>query len=196
MLLNSVHQKQLHFWAVLMDSWYAAKEIMLTIEQCGKMYFCPLKSNRQTDDSGGLQKYRRVDSLEWTEAEMQHGKLIKIKGFPGSHKVKLFRVVLSTKRTDYVVTNDRGQDATQAVREVCSFRWKVEQFHRETKQLTGLEGCQCRKANHIACALLVWIRLKQVANETRQTVYRLKHGLLSDYLRLQLKSPTIQMRFA
>jgi hypothetical protein len=33
------------------------------------------------------------------------------------------------------------------------------EFHRELKQLTGVEACQCRKAriqrNHIACALLV-----------------------------------------
>ena len=200
MLLNCVHQKKLPFWAVLMDSWYATKEIMLTIEKYKKIYYCPLKNNRQVDDSGGSQPYQRVDSLTWTEAEKQHGKVIKIKGFPGNHKVKLFRVVLSTKRTDYVVTNDMAQDDTQAVQEVCSFRWKVEQFHRETKQLTGLEGCQCRKArivrNHIACSILVWVRLKQVANETQQTVYRLKHELLSDYLRQQLKSPAIRMAFA
>jgi hypothetical protein len=200
MLLNCVHQKKLQFWAVLMDSWYATKEIMLSIEKYRKIYYCPLKDNRQVDDSGGTQSYHRVDSLEWTEAEKLHGKPIKIKGFPGNHKVKLFRVVLTTKRTDYVVTNDMAQDDTQAVQEVCSFRWKVEQFHRETKQLTGLEGCQCRKArivrNHIACAILVWVRLKQVANETQKTVYHLKHGLLSDYLRHQLKSPAIQMTFA
>ena len=200
MLLNCVHQKQLQFWAVLMDSWYATKEIMLTIEKYEKIYYCPLKDNRQVDDSGGSQPYQRVDGLAWTEAEKQHGKVIKIKGFPGQHKVKLFRVVLSTKRTDYVVTNDMAQDDTQVVQEVCSLRWKVEQFHRETKQLTGLEGCQCRKArivrNHIACSILVWVRLKQVANETKQTVYRLKHELLSEYLRQQLKSPAIQMTFA
>ena len=200
MLLNCVHQKQLLFWAVLTDSWYATKEIMLAIEKYEKIYYCPLKDNRQVDDSGGSQPYQRVDSLTWTEAEKQHGKVIKIKGFPGNHKVKLFRVVLSTKRTDYVVTNDMAQDNPQAVQEVCSLRWKVEQFHRETKQLTGLEGCQCRKArivrNHIACSILVWVRLKQVANQTKQTVYRLKHELLSDYLRHQLKSPAIQMTFA
>jgi len=200
MLLNCVHQKHLQFWAVLMDSWYATKEIMLTIEKYKKIYYCPLKDNRQVDDSNVSQSYRRVDALVWTEAEKQHGKTIKIKGFPGNHKVKLFRVVLSTKRTDYVVTNDMAQDDTQVVQEVCGFRWKVEQFHRETKQLTGLEGCQCRKArivrNHVACAILVWVRLKQVANETQQTVYRLKHELLSDYLRQQLKSPAIQMTFA
>lgn len=200
MLLNCVHQKKLQFWAVLMDSWYATKEIMLTIEKYEKIYYCPLKDNRQVDDSNASQPYQRVDALGWTEAEKQHGKTIKIKGFPGNHKVKLFRVVLSTKRTDYVVTNDMAQDNTQVVQEVCGFRWKVEQFHRETKQLTGLEGCQCRKArivrNHIACAILVWVRLKQVANETQHTVYRLKLELLSDYLRQQLKSPAIQMTFA
>ena len=46
---------------------------------------------------------------------------------------------------------------------------------------------------HIGCAILVWVRLKQVAQETNQTIYKAKHGLLSDYLRQQLKSPTIKM---
>lgn len=49
----------------------------------------------------------------------------------------------------------------------CKIRWKIEEFHREIKQLTGIESCQCRKArlqkNHIACAMLVWIRLKHLA---------------------------------
>jgi hypothetical protein len=37
MLTNCVYQKQLLFWAVLMDSWYATKEIMLFIEQLRKV---------------------------------------------------------------------------------------------------------------------------------------------------------------
>jgi hypothetical protein len=200
MLLNCVYQKELPFWAVLMDSWYASKDMMLQIERLDKIYYCPLKDNRQVDDSGDTKPYQRVDSLSWTKSEEQQGKLIKIKGFPGSHKVKLFRVVLSTQRTDYIVTNEMEQDTVEVVQDVCGFRWKVEQFHRETKQLTGLEGNQCRKArivrNHIGCAILVWIRLKQVAVETQRTVYQVKHGLLSDYLRQQLKSPSVQMRLA
>jgi hypothetical protein len=200
MLLNCVYQKELLFWAVLMDSWYASKDMMLQIESLGKIYYCPLKDNRQVDDSGGARPYQRVDNLSWTKNEEQHGKQVKIKGFPGAHKVKLFRVVLSTQRTDYIVTNEMEQDNVEVVQDVCGFRWKVEQFHRETKQLTGLEGNQCRKArivrNHIGCAILVWIRLKQVAVETQRTVYQVKHGLLSDYLRQQLKSPSIQMCLA
>jgi hypothetical protein len=70
----------------------------------------------------------------------------------------------------------------------------------ETKQLMGLESCQCRKArivrNHIACAILVWVRLKQIVRETGKTVYMVKHGLLSDYMRQQLRSPTVIMVLA
>ena len=200
MLTNCVYQKQLEFWAVLIDTWYATKKTMLQIESFGKIYYCPLKDNRLVDDSGCLEPYQRVDSLSWTETAKQESKLIKIKGFPKEHKVKVFRVVLSTKRTDYIVTNEIAQNNVEVVQDVCGFRWKVEQFHRETKQLTGIEGNQCRKArivrNHIGCAILVWVRLKQVAVETNRTVYRVKHDLLDDYLRQQLASPTIQMRLA
>jgi hypothetical protein len=173
---------------------------MLQIEQYGKIYYCPLKDNRLVDDSAGTRPYQRIDSLTWTDDELHHGKVIKRKGFPAHHKVKVFRVALSTQRTDYIVTNDMAQDKVEVVQDVCAFRWKVEQFHRETKQLTGIEGCHCRQArivrNHIGCAMLVWVRLKQVAYETQRTIYRVKHDLLKDSLRQQLKSPTVEMRLA
>ena len=200
MLLNVIYQKSLEFWAVLMDSWYATKDIMLQIEKLGKIYYCPLKDNRLVDDSGGAKPYQRVDSLEWTEALQQQDKVIKIRGFPSDHKVKVFRVVLSTQRTDYVVTNEMAQDYMEVVQDVCGFRWKVEQFHQETKQLIGLDDSQCRNArivrNYIGCAILVWVRLKQVAIETQRTIYHVKQDLLDDYLRQQLKSPTVQMCLA
>ncbi|MCC7130401.1 MAG: hypothetical protein IT297_08400 [Anaerolineae bacterium] len=69
MLLNGVYQKQFQFWAVLTDSWYVTKEIMLTIENYKKIYYCPFKDNRQVDDSGNTQPYRRVDALEWSGTE-------------------------------------------------------------------------------------------------------------------------------
>lgn len=200
MLINIVHQKQLPFHAVLMDSWYATKPLMLQIEELKKIYYCPLKRNRKVDDSGGTAAYQRIDNLSWAEKELDHGKLIKIHGFPKEHKVKLFRVASSSRRTDFVVTNDLAQDDTSAAQDASRWRWKVEQLHREGKQLTGLEHCQCRKArivrNHIGCAMLVWVRLKAVASQSAQTVYQVKHGLLSDYLRQQLRNPTVSMQLA
>lgn len=200
MLTNVVHQKRLPVQAVLMDSWYATKDLMLFIESLGKVYYCPLKDNRQVDDSGGTQPYRRVDVLGWNSAERERGKMIKIKGFPKDYKGRLFRVEVSTHCTDWIVTNDSTQDSTEATQQVCGFRWKIEQLHREGKQVTGLERCQCRKAriqrNHIGCAFLVWVRLKHLAAQTGRTVYRLKHSLLNDYLIQQLKNPSVKMVLA
>ncbi len=200
MLTNVVYHKQLPFQAVLMDTWYATKDLMLFIESLAKTYYCPLKDNRQVDDAHGQQPYRRVDALDWDYEALTHGKRIKIKGFPKDHKVHLFRVEVSTHRTDFVVTNDLSQDSTEATQEACGFRWKIEQLHREGKQVTGLEHCQCRKAriqrNHIGCAFLVWIRLKELAAKTGRTMYQLKHGLLDEYLIQQLKNPSLKMVLA
>jgi len=200
MLLALVASKGVVFDRVLMDSWYVTKELMMLIESLGKIYYCPLKGNRQVDDSGGTSKYRRVDDLAWSDDQLAHGKTIKIKGFPKEHKVKLFRVEVSNNRTDWVVTNDLAQNSTSGTQDACAIRWKIEQFHRELKQLTGVEKCQCRNAriqrNHIACAVLVWIRLTKLARQAMTNVYQLKHGMLSDYLRQELRSPSVQMVMA
>ena len=95
------------------------------------------------------------------------------------------------------MTNDVSQDWTQAAQDAWGWRTKIEEFHREDKQLTGVDRCQCCRAriarNHISCAMLVWVRMKQVAYETGQSIYQVKHGMLSDYLRQQLRSPSVQM---
>lgn len=105
--------------------------------------------------------------------------------------------MVSTRRTDFVVTNDLAQASTEATQQACGFRWKIEQLHREGKQVTGLEACQCRQAriqrNHIACAFLVWVKLNTLAQQARQTIYQLKHGLLDDYLCQQLRNPSLKM---
>jgi len=200
MLKGLVHSKQLPFQTVLMDSWYATQRLMAEIDNFGKIYYCPLKSNRLVDDSGGVEKYKRIDQLDWSEQELLQGKLIKINKFPKDKKVKLFWVTVSPSRTEYVVTNDLNQDYTPEVQAICSIRWIIEEFHREIKQLTGIEACQCRKSriqrNHIACAMLVWHHLKRLAFQSGKTIYQLKCGLLSDYLRSQLNHPSIPMVLA
>lgn len=200
MLSHTLYHKQLPFKVVLMDPWYATQSLMRFIESLDKLYYCPLKNNRQVDESGGKVPYQRIDTLEWNKTELTEGKVIKIKGFPQNYKVQCFQVEVSTHRTDFVVTNDRYQVSTEATQQVCGFRWKIEQLHREGKQVTGLEACQCRKAriqrNHIGCAFLVWVRLNEIAQQTGQTIYQLKHGLLDNYLCQQLKDPSLKMATA
>jgi hypothetical protein len=183
-----------------MDTWYAERKLMLPIEDLNKVYYCPLKANRLVDDSDPQQPYQRIDTLTWTPDEQQQGKRLHLQDFPKGQRVNRFRLARSTERTDDIAPNDMAQDSTHDPQEECALRWKIEQFHRETKPTTGMEGCQCRLAriqrNPIGGAIWVWVRLQQVAQATASTIYQLKQGLLDADVRAQLRSPAITMHFA
>ena len=196
---DALEAKQLPFRAVLMDSWYATKDLMMHIDRAGKAFYCPLKSNRKVDDSGGERPYQAVADLGWYDDEGLRGKLVKVHGFPMDYKVRLFRVA-ATNRTEHVVTNDLSQDSAVAVQDLCRVRWKIEQYHREGKQMLGMEKCQCRKAraqkNHIGCAILAWHCLTKLARKLKTNIYALKNSLLSEYMKGELKNPSIPFSFA
>jgi hypothetical protein len=204
MLSQVRYGRRLPFRGVLMDTWYATKWFMLVIERMGKLYYCPLRCNRLLTASDQPGVYHRVDTLSWTPEEEQSGKQVHVRDFPQGHRVSLFRLLRSTPRSepdvDFLVTNDRTHPTSQVVQDVTDLRWKVEEFHRDTKQLTGIEACQCRVAriqrNHIGCAILVWIRLKELANTMNTTIYQLKHRLLDHYLIQELRNPTLKMVLA
>lgn len=194
-MLDSLAQRAVRFRFVLMDSWYATMPLMTRLIKEEKIFYCPLKKNRLVDDSFGEQPYRPIEQLSWSDEELLAGKIVKVKKFAQDTRLKLFRVTVSIDRTDYIVTNDLTQSDIDEAQQVSGRRWKIEQFHREAKQITGLERCQCRlnrsQRNHIASALLVWLVFKELADAAGQTVYQLKHGLLSDYLKQQLRNPAI-----
>lgn len=182
MLINCVASKLLIFKGVLFDSWYSSNDLMLLVHDLKKIFVCPLKSNRLVDDSNGKSDYQQVSKLTWSEHEQTVGKTVKIKKFPKNFKVKLFQVAVMEDRMDYIVTNDITQNSSTGIREVTAYRWRIEQFHREVKQTTGIERCQCRKAriqrNHIACCVIVWMRMKEVARNLNTTIYRLKTEII------------------
>ncbi len=74
------------------------------------------------------------------------GKLLEVKRMPKDSKLKLFRLLVYTHRTDYFLTNELAQDDTQAAAQESNVRWLIEQFHCAANQLPGLQACQCRLA--------------------------------------------------
>ncbi len=98
------------------------------------------------------------------------------------------------------VKDDIEYDDVDATIQECKVRWKIEQFHREIKQVTGIGKCQCRKLraqrNHIACCFQVWVCLTRTARAVGRTIYELKDSLLDDYLRYQLSNPSIIFKTA
>ena len=135
MLQGVVYSKELAFKTALMDTWYASQKVMKAIDNLGKIYYCPLKKNRLVDDAQGQEYYKSVESLSWTPCELESGKVIKIKTFSKFKKVKLFRVIVSTNKTEYLATSDLTQSDTNDVQKVYAIRWKIEEFHARNQAI-------------------------------------------------------------
>jgi len=139
-MLTQLRVRQVPYRTVLMDT---TTELFKWLIEEKKLFYCPLKINRLVDDSGGKQPYQPLALLTWSAQEVAQGKLLKVKKMPKDSKLKCFRVLVSPHRTDYLVTNEVAQDDTHAAETQSNVRWAVEQFHREAKQLTGLQAGQC-----------------------------------------------------
>ena len=198
MLNNAIYSKKIPFQTVLFDTWYATHKIMQQVDAMGKYYDAPLKQNRNVTKTSDPKPYQAVSKLEFSKKELTEGVEIHIKGFAKGKHVKLFKLPVSTNRVDYIVTNDQSQTSSIAVQNASGFRWVIESMHREIKQLTGIENCQCRKQriqrNHISCSFLVWAFLKRTAHKIGKTVYQIKRGLLDSYMQQQLRSPSLRYK--
>ena len=182
-----------------MDTWYATSKLMLFINEHKKLFYCPMRKNRLAKPVDLEEKYCPLRNFEWEDTQLQSGMIIRLKGMPEHLPTKLFSVAISSNRTDFIITNDNSQTCADDTKKFCAFRWYVEQFHREIKQLTGIEKCQCRKQriqrNHIACAIHVWVSLKKIAYKTFQTVYQIKKNFLKNYLVNELQNLSVQVSF-
>jgi hypothetical protein len=194
MVRNTVSDKRIQAKRILFDTWYASAANLKLVERLGLIFFTTLKSNRMVSLSkeGG---YIHLDEIEWTAEQLANGLMVKLKEVP--FKVRLFKVVATNGDIDWVITNSPDETlTTQVAQDASDVRWQIEELHRGLKQLTGTEKCQCRKArsqrNHIACCYHAWLSLKVKAKELGKTLYQTKHDLFSDYLRAELRQPTIQ----
>lgn len=199
MLQDAVFKKSIVFKYVLMDTWYAVEYLMKAIEALNKIYYCPIKSNRMVKVNMD-EKHQAVSQIQFTQQELNTGVQIHLRGFPSEHRVQLFYVEASTSRASFIVTNSKHRQSSERVANICALRWKIEQVHRELKQLTGIEKCQCRKAqsqkNHIACANFVLIHIHKAAHSLGKTAYQIKELLLAEYTRFMIKYPPLGKLFA
>jgi hypothetical protein len=179
---------------ILFDSWYASVANLKYIHRQDRIFYTTIKSNRLvsiTKEEG----YIHLQDIDWTPERLETGISVKLKDLP--FLVKLFKIVATDGDIDWVITNDPATDlTTTVVRGRNDVRWDVESFHREIKQLTGIEKCQCQnewaQRNHIACCYHAWLALKVHATKLKKTLYRTQHDLLSQYLMNELKHPRIR----
>ncbi|MEO0599129.1 MAG: transposase [Chloroflexota bacterium] len=192
MLLNAKHDKNMQANTVLFDSWYGSWENLKLVHRLKMVFFTTLKSNRMVSLSKE-EGYIHLDEIDWTADRLKQGVSVKLKKVP--FRVQLFKVVAPNGDIDWIITNSDTSLTTDDVQDEDAKRWQVEQLHRELKQLTGIEKCQCRKQraqrNHIACCYQAWLAIKVKANTLGKTLYATVHDLLYEFLRAELHDPRI-----
>lgn len=192
MVLNAKQDKSIQANTVLFDSWYGSWENLKLIVRLNMVFFTTLKSNRLVSLSKET-GYIHLDEIDWTDDRLQHGVMVKLQKVP--FRVRLFKLVTPNGDIDWVITNSELSLTADDVQDENAKRWQVEQLHRELKQLTGIEKCQCRKQraqrNHIACCYQAWLAIKTKAHAVGKTLYCLVNDLLYEFLRAELRDPRI-----
>jgi hypothetical protein len=198
MLEGALHGRGFAPAWVTRDTWYAALALLKWLDRHGQRFAVPVRCDRQVSVCPG--GYQRVDRLSWSKEQLQQGQEVWLRGFG---RVRCFRLVVKkgdTEEWDFLVTNDLEVKDSETIRQVLQARWRIEQYHRELKQLSGIELCQARQGrsqrNRIWCVIRVWLALWQRSPELGQSVYAVKQGLLDEYLRRQLQRPTIPIGVA
>jgi len=193
MFLQAIQLQEIKARNIAFDSWYASVENLKMIHRSGWTFYTNLKSNRKISITKEI-GYQDLEEIEWSQKELISGKLVRLKEVP--FWLKLFKLVDREGNIEWVITNKLTEDFTRlrAIQAV-QVRWQVEEFHRSFKQLTGSEKCQCRKErsqrNHLACCYSAWVAIKVKALEMKTTMYQVRNNLFAEYLKLQLRNPSI-----
>jgi hypothetical protein len=156
------------------------------------VFIAPIRDNRLVSLSKEA-GYIHVQDIDWTPDRLANGVTVKLKELP--FLVRLFKIVATNGDIDWIVTNSPDPISAQAVQDKNAQRWPIEQFHRELKQLTGSEKCQCRKArsqrNHLGYCYLAWLSLKVRSTQLNLSLYQVRQRIFDDFLTAVLKQPSI-----
>ncbi len=193
MLMAAKGQKGIKARTVLFDSWYASVENLKLVAFLKMIFVAPIKDNRLVSLSKA-EGYIHVQDIDWTPERLEHGVSVKLKALP--FRVKLFKVVATNGDIDWIITNHPDPITTQDVQDENALRWQIEQFHRELKQLTGSEKCQCRKArsqrNHLGYCYLAWLSLKVRSRQLDLSLYQVRQRIFDEFLTMALRQPPIR----
>src|SRR5664279_414144 len=192
MLLAAKNRKGIKAKTILFDSWYSSVDNLKLIALLKMVFFAPIKDNRLVSLTRE-QGYIHVQDIDWTPERLANGIMVKLKELP--FLVRLFKIVATNGDIDWIVTNAPDPITAQAIHDENARRWPIEQFHRELKQLTGTEKCQCRKArsqrNHLGYCYLAWISLKVRSTQLRLSLYQVRQRIFDDFLTAALQHPPI-----
>ncbi len=177
---------------VLFDEWYSSVENLKFLHRRNLFFYTTIQRNRKVSldrDSG----YQSLADVPWTDGKNPAtGVRVKLKELP--FHVWLFKLVAQDGNIDWVITNDPSHDHDNGrVAQKNAVRWKIEELHRELKQLTSSDRCQARLARvqrtHLACCYRALVYLRYLAKIAGLNPYAVKDKLRRDGLRTIMAAP-------
>jgi hypothetical protein len=198
--MQELHPDRLPWTTLLIDAGYTCKKIMQYVVRKEKIFYGVMPKSRKVSylDQDGLVTTKHVGDFNWANSEQlkTYGVTVCLEDLPKDKPLRLFQIT-AKHRVEYIVTNDVSVETTKAAKQVGGFRWKIEQFHREAKQLTGVSKCQARKGrkqrNHICIAFIVWHQLNELSKQMKTSLYEVKHIPLREYQKQLWRNPAYRL---
>ena len=168
---------------VLFDTWYAAVANLKQCRSLGWHWLTRLKANRLVNPDRTGQ--RPVGECEISAA----GTAVYLKGYG---LVKVFRIVATNGTTAHWATDDLGMGDVGRLR-LAELSWGIEEYHRDLKQATNVERCQCRvgraQRGHIGLALRAFVVVERWCFRTGMSWFEAKCQIVRDAVRAYRANP-------
>lgn len=168
---------------VLMDSWYGSVgNLKLITGKLSWNFICNLKSNRQVSITKGI--YVSIADLDLANKQVRKVWL-KEYGY-----ILVCKLVAKNGDITYLATNCLALIDYNKFISHFQNRWKIEEFHRGLKQITGIEKCYSIKATsqqtHIFASFVAFVKLEACRIKEQISWYEQKsvicRGAICSYL--------------
>ena len=130
MFKRLITHKNIQARTILFDSWYGSADNIKLIHRSGWTFFTTLKGNRLVSVDRDI-GYQHLEELDFNQQALARGLIVKLKEVP--FKVKLFKLVTTDGRIDWIITNDLDQTGPRRLltalslnsRTTIAGRWKI-----------------------------------------------------------------------
>lgn len=185
-LVDTAKQRGFHPEYVLFDGWYSSLVNLKKIDGVGWSWLTRLKHNRRVNPD-------KVRNRPVSECDIaSNGTVVHLENYG---MVKVFRIISKDGTAEHWATNDLGMDDLGRLR-LAEASWKIEEYHRGLKQVTNVEGCQCRKANaqrsHIGLALRAFLAFERYCFRTGYNWVATKAMIFQEAVRAFRANPWIE----
>lgn len=182
-MLQTAYNRGFVPYFTMFDSWYACLANLKLLRKFGWRFFSRAKKNRlvNPDNTGNVP----VSSLTIPEDGMEVH--MKAYGF-----IKLFKSKNKKGNDRYWITDCFEVDyaGRKNLQAIC---WAIENYHRDLKELCGIDKCKIRKEigqrNHINCSLRAYVRLEVAENVGNISIYNAKWSIIRDAIGRYVQEP-------